>query len=198
MLRDFVTPPRDAYILLELPDQPSRGDAIADLSDADLLVRFANTARPLDKGNGPGFFLEELDARVAGTRLFRVSHKWATEFVLRKDYRRDWDVELLEEYSYFTADEFVEELNAAGGRLLCAEPYWNPWIVKNRFEGKFRFLDESGNQLGWPPTNFVAVTQRVTKGSSVRLGERRASQSRPSFLTMAAMRNTSSASWAGL
>ena len=142
----------------------------------------------------PGFFLEELDARTAGTRLFRVSHKWAAEFVLRKDYRRDWDVELLEEYSYFTADEFVEELNAAGGRLLCAEPYWNPWIVANRFEGKFRFLDESGNQLGWPPTNFVAVAQRVTKGSSVRLVERRASQSHPSFLTMAAMRNTSSAS----
>jgi hypothetical protein len=114
--------------------------------------------------------------------------------VLRKDYRRDWGVELLEEYSYFTADELVEELNAAGGRLLCAEPYWNPWIVKNRFEGKFRFLDESNNQVGWPPTNFVAVTQRVAKGSSVRLVERRASQSRPSFLTMAAMRNTRSAS----
>ena len=81
--------------------------------------------------------------------------------------------------SPITADEFVAELNAAGGRVLCAEPYWNPWIVSNRFEGKFRFLDESGNQLGWPPTNFVAVTQRVTKGSSVRLGERRASQSRP-------------------
>jgi SAM-dependent methyltransferase len=194
VLRDFVSPPRNAYILLEFPDRPSRGDAIADLSDVDLLVSFANTARPLDKGNGPGFFLEELDARVAGTRLFRLSHKWATEFVLRKDYRRDWDVELLEEYSYFTADEFVEELNAAGGRLLCAEPYWNPWIVANRFEGKCRFLDERGNQLGWPPTNFVAVTQRVTKGSSVRLGERRAAQSRPSFLTMAAMRDTSSAS----
>ena len=194
VLRDFVSPPRDAYILLELPDQPSRGDAVADLSDADLLVRFANTARPLDKDSGSGFFLEELDARVPETRLFRVPHKWAAEFVLRKDYRRDWDVELLEEYSYFTADELVEELNAAGGRLLCAEPYWNPWIVKNRFEGKFRFLDESGDQLGWPPTNFVAVAQRVAKGASVRLGERRASRSHPSFLTMAAMRDTSSAS----
>jgi SAM-dependent methyltransferase len=193
VLRDFVSPSRDGYILLELPDQASGGDAIAELSDADLLVAFASTARPLDKDNSPGFFLEELDARVSGTRLFRVSHKWATEFVLRKDYRTDWDVELLEEYSYFTADEYVEELNAAGGRLLCAEPYWNPWIVKNRFEGKFRFLDESGRQLGWPPTNFVAVTQRVSKGASVRLSERRAAAARPSFLTMAAMRNTSSA-----
>src|SRR4030095_14945066 len=111
-----------------------------------------------------------------------------------KDYHRDWDVELLEEYSYFTADEFVAELNAAGGRVLCAEPYWNPWIVSNRFEGWFRFLDENGNQLGWPPTNFVAVAQRVPKGASVRLGERRASLSPPSFLTMATMRDTTNAS----
>jgi SAM-dependent methyltransferase len=192
VLRDFVSPPRDIFILLELPDEPSRGDAISSLSDADLLVSFASTARPLDRGSGPGFFLEELDARAAGTRLFRLQHKWAVEFVLRKDYRDHWDVELLEEYSYFTADEFVAELNAAGGRLLCAEPYWNPWIVANRFEGRFRFLDENGHRLGWPPTNFVAVTQRVTKGASVRLGERRASQARPSFLTMAAMRDTSS------
>lgn len=189
VLRDFVSPSRNAYVLLELPDQPNRGSAIADLSDADLLVKFANTARPLDKGSGPGFFLEELRPRTTGTRLFRLSHKWACEFVLRKDYRRDWDVELLEEYSYFTADEFVEELNDAGGRLLCAEPYWNPWIVKNRFEGKFRLLDENGNQLGWPPTNFVAVTQRVPKGASVRFVEHRTSQSRPSFLTMEAVRD---------
>jgi SAM-dependent methyltransferase len=194
VLRDFVSPARDAFVLLELPDQPSRSHEIADLSDADLLIRFASTARPLDMSGGPGFFLEELDAREAGTRLFRVSHKWAAEFVLRKDYRRDWDVELLEEYSYFTADEFVDELQAAGGRLLCAEPYWNPWIVKNRFEGKFRLLDDGGNPLGWPPTNYVVVTQRVTKGASVRLGERRASQSRPSFLAMTAMRDTRSAS----
>jgi SAM-dependent methyltransferase len=191
VLRDFVSPARGAYVLLELPDQPSKSDAIADLSDADLLVRFAETARPLDKRSGPGFFLEELEARNSGTRLFRVAHKWAAEFVLRKDYRRDWDVELLEEYSYFTADEFVEELRAAGGRLLCAEPYSNPWIVKHRFEGKFRLLDENGQPLGWPPTNFVAVTQRVQNGASVRLGERRTAPSKPSFLVMESMRDTS-------
>jgi len=77
VLRDFVMPTRDAYILLELPDRPSRGSAIADLSDADLLVRFANTARPLDNSAGSGFFLEELEPHAAGTRLFRLSHKWA-------------------------------------------------------------------------------------------------------------------------
>jgi len=188
VLRDFVNPAKDGYVLLELGNEPSRGTAVTDISDAELLARFARTARPLDDRCGPGFFLEEIEPQKPATRLFRLPHKWAAEFVLRKDYRSHWDVELLEEYSYFTVDEFVEELARAGARLLCAEPYWNPWIVKNRFEGKFRITDENGRSLGWPPTNFVAVAQRVRPGSSLRLSERRPSQQQSSFLLFDTMR----------
>src|SRR5215470_10332792 len=40
VLRDFVSPPKDRYVLLELPDEPSIGESILELSDADLLKRF--------------------------------------------------------------------------------------------------------------------------------------------------------------
>jgi SAM-dependent methyltransferase len=193
VLRDFVNPAKDAYVLLELADAPSRGNAVAELADADLLKLFARTARPLDTRCGPGFFLEEVDPCRPATRLFRLSYKWAAEFILRKDYRHDWDVEILEEYTYFTADEFAGALARAGGRLLCAEPYWNPWIVKNRFEGKVRLLDEGGRDLGWPATNFVAVTQRVHKGASLRLAERRPSEAPPSFLIVGSLREEAGA-----
>src|SRR5262245_20481157 len=191
VLRDFVIPAHDRYVLLELPDLPSRGSAPGQLSSADLLRLFARTARPLDKRCGPGFFLEELDPRRPGTRLFRLPHKWAAEFVLRKDYRDHWDVELLEEYSYFTGDEFVDELTKAGGRVICAEPYWNSWIVKHRFEGQFLLMDENGGELGWPATNFVAVAQRVRPGASLKLVERRPSDQAASFLILETMRDTS-------
>ena len=189
VLRDFVMPPGNGHVLLELPR-----DSASDFSDADLLVRFSQTARPLDSRCGPGFFLEEIDPQRSDTRLFRLAHKWAAEFVLRKDYRSGWDVELLEEYTYFTADEFASELATAGGRLVCAKPYWNPWIVKNRFEGRFRLLDETGGELGWPPTNFVAVTERVAKGGSVRLIERRIAQTPPSFLVQETWKSDSESS----
>jgi SAM-dependent methyltransferase len=188
VLRDFVSPAMESYVLLELADEPSRGTGVSELSDGDLLTRFARTARPLDQRCGPGFFLEEIEPRRPATRLFRLSHKWAAEFVLRKDYRRDWDVELLEEYTYFTADEFADELVRAGGRLLCAEPYWNPWIVKNRFEGRFRLTDENGRDLGWPATNFVAVAQNVRAGGSLCLTERKPSDRTPSFLLFESMK----------
>jgi SAM-dependent methyltransferase len=191
VLRDFVSPSHEGYVLLDLPCGESRGDTPAELCDADLLLRFARTARPLDTSAGPGFFIEEIDPAEPDTRRFRLPHKWAAEFVLRKDYRRDWDVELLEEYTYFTAEEFAEELARAGGRLLSAEPYWNPWIVANRFVGRFRMSDEQGRPLSWPATNFVAMTQRVRDGGGVRLIERRAADKAPSFLQLAAMRDTS-------
>lgn len=193
VLRDFVNPAKEAHVLLELPDTPSRGNAVAELADADLLKLFARTARPLDQRCGPGFFLEEIDPRRPATRLFRLPHKWAAEFILRKDYRHDWEVEILEEYTYFTADEFADALTSAGGRLLCAEPYWNPWIVQNRFEGKVRLLDESGRDLGWPATNFVAVTQRVHSGASLKLTERRPSEAPPSFLIVDSLKEEAGA-----
>src|SRR5215510_15151472 len=49
VLRDFVNPARDAHVLIELDDAPSRGEAVTELADADLLGRFARTARPLDQ-----------------------------------------------------------------------------------------------------------------------------------------------------
>lgn len=191
VLRDFVNPAKDSYVLLEIADEAGREHAPAGPSDAELLTSFARTARPLDARCGPGFFLEEIEARRPATRLFRLTHKWAAEFILRKDYRGHWDVELLEEYTYFTADEFADELAHAGARLLCAEPYWNPWIVSNRFAGKFRIIDDSGRDMGWPATNFVAVAQRVAPGASLRLIERRPSDQPTSFLIVDSLQDRS-------
>src|SRR5215472_13554794 len=72
VLRDFVSPAREGYVLLDLPRGESRGDTPAELCDADLLLRFARTARPLDTAAGPGFFIEEIDPAEPGTRRFRL------------------------------------------------------------------------------------------------------------------------------
>ena len=55
---------------------------LQDFSDADLLVYYSQTARPLENGY-EGFFLEELAPLPdrEGTRLFRLLHKWAIEFI---------------------------------------------------------------------------------------------------------------------
>ncbi len=176
VIRDYMMPPDGDYVLLELPSTPSRGNTVADLSDADLLILFSQSARPLPSGGSEGFFIEELRQRRESTRLFRLSHKWAVEFVQRKNYRANWANGIKQEYTFFTYQDFRREMARIGLRMTFSAPYWNPWIVKNMYKDRFRLYTEDYRPLGWPATNYFIVSQKVADKQSMVLEERRPSQ----------------------
>jgi SAM-dependent methyltransferase len=172
VVRDFVAP-EPGEVLLEVPD--ADGDASDDprtCSTAALLERFAREFRSLhDK---PGIPMKrEADPRP-GWRRYRISRRHAVEFVLRKDYRTDWVGEVKEEYGYFTQGEFEAVFERLGLRLLASTPLRNPWIVRNRFAGRFVMRDAAdsrGAALEWPATNYVVVGEKVVPGEGVRIRE---------------------------
>ena len=156
VVRDFLRPADpEGAVHLELADE----------STAQLLVRFSHEFRRLSES--PGFELQELPPAADGWRRFRLSRQHAVEFVLRKDYRTDWELEVAEEYTYLTQAGFERVLADLGLRVLASAPVFNPWIIRNRFQGKFRWSDDSGS-LDWPATNYVVVGQRVADGLGVR------------------------------
>jgi SAM-dependent methyltransferase len=175
LIRDYMMPSESEYVLLELPNVPSQGDDPASLSDADLLVLFSQTARPMINGC-EGFFIEEQMPRREGTRLFRLPHKWAVEFIHRKNYREKWEKELKLEYTFFNYQDYRREFARFGMRMMFSAPYWNPWVVKNSFKGRFQMYQESGAPLQAPPTNYFIVAQKVADRQSLILEERRPSQ----------------------
>jgi SAM-dependent methyltransferase len=175
VIRDYMMPPDGEFVLLELPNVPSEGETPDKLSDADLLVNFSQTARPMASGC-EGFFIEELMPRREGTRLFRLSHKWALEFIHRKNYRKDWAAELKEEYTFFAYQDFRREFARLGMRMVFSAPYTNPWVMKNRFKGRFQLYSEDDTPLNAPPTNYFIVAQKVADKQSLILEERRPSQ----------------------
>lgn len=186
---DYIAPPPQQFVLLELPDEPSAGPDPDQLSDVDLLISFSHTARPLAMRGCEGFFLEELPAQNEGMRLFRLPYKWAVEFVLRKDYRADWEEELKYEYSFFTHEDFQHEFTALGLRTVYLSPYWNPWVTANRFEGKFRLYTEEGQPMSHPPTSYFIVAQVVGEKASIILQERRPSREPVNFLEIETVRD---------
>jgi hypothetical protein len=117
-----------------------------------------------------------------GFRRYRVSRKLAAEFVLRKDYRADWESEVLEEYTYFTQERFEEVFAGLGLRLLASTPIRNPWIVRHRFREKFEQRDLEGRRLEDPPTNYLIAGEKVPRGEGVRFTE--GGPAAPSFLRM--------------
>jgi ubiquinone/menaquinone biosynthesis C-methylase UbiE len=165
---DDEGPARD--ILLDLPasdgddsDNPRR------CSTAALFERFAHEFRSLHPT--PGFTFEPEPAPRPGWKRYRVAHKLAAEFLLRKDYRADWAAEVKEEYTYFTQGRFERVFAALGLRVLASTPIRNPWIVRHRLLGKCALSDLTGAPLELPPTNIVVVGERVPRGEGVRFRE---------------------------
>jgi SAM-dependent methyltransferase len=175
VVRDFVDP-GPAPVLLDVPaDDGDDSDDPRRCSTAALLVRFSREFRAL--APEPGFSLAaDGDAAGAGApvapprpgwRRFQLQHKHAAEFVLRKDYRADWDSEVKEEYTYFTQAEFEATLARLGLRVLASTPLRNPWIVRHRFRDRFLLHDLAGRALDVPATNYVIVGEKVPPGEGV-------------------------------
>ncbi|UQA62455.1 methyltransferase domain-containing protein [Polyangium aurulentum] len=180
IVRDFVVPDGPAEVLLDLPE----GDGTAALFE-----RFARDFRSSQNRTGPVPF-ERLSSERAGHVRHRVALRAATEFLLRKDYREDWDVELAEEYTYFTQAEFEAAFRRRGLRIVTSMPILNPWIVAHRFEGKFHWTDLGGAPLPFPPTNYLIVGEKVPRGEGVLLREARSAPLvAPNFLALSAHRD---------
>lgn len=188
-IRDYARPPPEDFVLLEMPDEPSRGNDLASLSDADLLIWYAEHARPKQDAGCGGFFLEELPERFPRTRLFRLPFKWAYEFILRKDDRAKWETELPMEYTFFTELEFKKQLRSLGARVQYSGPYWDEDLINERFEGRFRLYNDYAEPLGNPPTCFLAVAYKMAERKSLQIEERRPSTVDSGILKISAMRN---------
>ncbi len=177
IVRDFVDP-GGGEVWLDLPAADGKdggtGDDPMTCSTAMLFERFSREFRRLS--DQPGFELQPPSPDPAhpvrdGFRRYLTSHKLAAEFVLRKDYRRDWHSEVAEEYTYFTQAAFEAVYARLGLRVLASTPLYNPWIVRNRFRGRFELRDTGGRRLEDPATNFIIVGEKVPPDEGVSFVE---------------------------
>ncbi len=190
LIRDYVMPPPDKLVLLEFPISDKKGTTPFDMSNAELLINFSETARPLSTAGCEGFFLEELDELIReDTRLFRLPRKWAIEFLHRKDERKTWQKELQQEYTFFTYDDYRREFSRLGMRMLYASPYWNPWVVKERFRGHFQLYTDDEKPLQPPATNYFLIAQKAGEKGSLVLKERRPLQENAEHIEIVTVRD---------
>lgn len=185
VIRDFVVGRGPPMVLLELPttDGEDDGEPPA-LSTAALFRRFADGFRSSVNPDWPVPYAQVASERPGFDR-FKVARRAAAEFLLRKDYRKDWAAELLEEYTYFTQAEFEASFRALGLRILVSQEVHNPWIIAHRLAGKVAWYGLDGAELPFPPTNYVIVGERVGRKRGVLLREAiRRRDGPPKFLSL--------------
>lgn len=182
IIRDHFLPAPGEYVLIEFNDQPSSGDDLHALSEADLLIWYSEHARSHSHRDGAGFFLEELPPHYPRTRLFRVPSKWASEFILRKDNRDLLQEELGKEYAFYSEQDFRKDLRSLGARVVYSAPHWDEAFVKSRLKGHLRLYREDGTPMGPPPTSSIIVAQKIAQKTSLIVQERRSSRARAGSL----------------
>lgn len=139
LVRDGVSP-KPATWRLELLTEQVR----------DTFERFAKEFR-----HGKGVAYERL-----GERTVRLTAHDANEFLCKKDYLKNWHIEVHEEFGPLTLDGWRDALVRAGFMPLHLVETVNPWIVSHRYEGAVALFDDEGHPLPWPPTNCVVVGRK--------------------------------------
>ncbi len=177
VIRDFVKP-EDKDVLLEFPDNDEGAKT------CELLVDFSKRARSLSNKAEQGFPLEKVDKNT-----FRIDLVDAVEFIRRKDYLDDWDIELQEEYGYYTQSEFEQVFTEMGLRTIASGPVYNPWILKNRYKNKFKLTDLQGKDIGFPATNYIIAGEKVENRGTMLRAIRSLPISQESFIKLNSYKN---------
>lgn len=164
VVRDFVKP-EEQEVFIEL----STGQKANRPSDVDLFIRFSKEARSLNDSDVRGFPIVEYPSENPDSKRFRAFLTDVTEFIRRKDYFDNWDVELQEEYGYYSQKEFEQIFRDLGLRVVLSAPIYNRWIINNRYKGQFRIFDLNNNEIGYLPTNYLIVGEKVQHNRLISL-----------------------------
>ncbi len=92
--------------------------------------------------------------------VVRLSSHFANEFICKKDYLKNWHIEVHEEYGPYTLDEWRQALARAGFTPLHLQGVSNPWIIENRYQGQVSLSDDDDVHVEWPATNCVVVGEK--------------------------------------
>jgi SAM-dependent methyltransferase/nicotinamide mononucleotide adenylyltransferase len=139
LMRDGVSPPPQSWRLRFL----------------DSLTRetFERFSREFKHGAGAPH------ERLSGGEV-RLSAHYANEFLCKKDYLKNWHIEVHEEYGALTLEGWRTLLTKVGLEPLHLCAYVNEWIATNRYRGHVVLTDDAGAPLAWPATNCVVVGQK--------------------------------------
>ncbi|MFX0132685.1 MAG: methyltransferase domain-containing protein [Candidatus Hodarchaeota archaeon] len=101
--------------------------------------------------------------RINAKKLYVMDAHFAHEFMSKKEYVENWDVEVLEEFGIFTIEEYKQIFKKVGFELVEIKTYKNPWIVKNWYKNKlelFKCENRKLKEVDYFPTNIVIVGEK--------------------------------------
>lgn len=160
IIRDGVKPESKVVYLefLEKRNVIGLSDDVSRVSAEALFLRFA---RDWKKGRGVAYTYCPMSS---GRHLYRTDAASAYEFISKKDYRKNWHIEIDEAFGIFSLQEYLSLVRKVGFKILHARAYRSSWIYRNRWKGKVALYKKNKHgvlrHLPFPATNIVIVAEK--------------------------------------
>ncbi len=149
IIRDGIRP-ADRVVWMRMDDQTE-----------ERFLRFAREFK--GKSTNPGVKFEQ--RLHEEQKWFVLSSHEANEFLSKKDYLKNWKIEVNEEFGVFRLEQWKANLKASGYRIVEARSYLNPWIDLNRYRDRVWLHADGGDrplaQLQFPDTTAVIVGEAI-------------------------------------
>lgn len=159
---DVVGPDRpDEEVLVSFTtDDGAASGELADLSSRARFERFAQDFRA-EESERISYELTDVD----GVEHVRLTRRDLYEFLAKKDYVDSWLSEAHEAFCFWSPQDWVTELEAAGFRCTPdTRGVRNQWLIENRFAPAARVftVDEHGALVpdDWSWTNVLLVAEK--------------------------------------
>ncbi len=201
LIYDYAMQPTDDLVQIEFPvsqrdPRQTHNLSMSPVEDGEgerliaLLQWFAENARARQNRDCRGFYLEEMKPRVPYTRLFRLPHKWAYEYIIRCRSPQGFKAKIMHEYTCFTEQDFTRVLNSfLGARVLYTMPWRAPRTMVMDETAAYRMFDSSAKPIPRPVNGYVFVAQKITAGKSLSVSELRPSQRKVETLNVHAVKD---------
>ncbi len=158
IIRDGVKPENKiVYMKLNSRDGAIKSNDMKKLSTEGKFLKFA---REFKKRQGVKYEIKTVD----GEKYYKVYISDAYEFMNKKDYAENWNIEINEVYGILTFRQYCKMLKNIGFKIASdSREILNPWIEKNRFSGKVSLFEMRNNKLlpiRYPNTHMVLVGEK--------------------------------------
>lgn len=156
-------------ILATFESAEERKEHLDSLSTRARFHRFCHDFSGRTYGGDPARPVEAVvDAVVEheGRMLYGMAKRDAAEYLLTKDYTDNWNNEMRESFTHWTAQDHAAVLEEACFDVIHAESYTSDWIREHRFEGAAELYERTGDgfkPVDYPPTNTVVVGEKEVK-----------------------------------
>lgn len=156
LIRDGIAPDRATVALWCSDEDGERSGDIEKLSTQTMFKRFCRVYR-----HAVGIPTDTV--RFNGKVLHMLRARDAYEFINKMNYRRNWPLEVNEEFGFWRKQEWFVALKRAGFKTskIHIKEITNPWIVANRYEGHVKLFNSwTHKPLPYFPTHAVIVAEK--------------------------------------